>query len=165
MRACMLFVTGLLVGVGLHSVAAQSSDKGPNTGLIAMNHVAMQVPNFNETLDYYTKTLGFPQAFLVKNDDGTPRLAYVQISKNTFVEIQPGMPGAPASYNHFGIHVEKLAPAVAMFQARGAKVVPSANASPTKAVLGNITDLNGLRIELAELPPESLHRQAMNRWN
>ena len=96
MRACMLFVTGLLVGVGLHSVAAQSGDKGPNTGLVAMNHVAMQVPNFNETLDYYTKTLGFPEAFVVRNDDGTPRLAYVQISKNTFVEIQPGMPGAPA---------------------------------------------------------------------
>ena len=162
MRACMLFVTGLLVGVGLHTVAAQS-DKGPNTGLIAMNHVAIAVPNFQETLTYYTQTLGFQQAFLVKNDDGTPRLAYVQISKNTFVEISPGMPGAPASYNHFGIHVEKLAPVIEMFKARGAKVAAS-NPSPTKAVLGNITDLNGLRIELAELPPESLHRQAMDRW-
>jgi len=163
MRACMLFVTGLLVGVGLHTVAAQSGDKGPNTGLIAMNHVAITVPNFDETLNYYTKTLGFPQAFVVKNPDGTPRLAYVQISKNTFVEIQPGMPGAPASYNHFGIHVEKLASAVEMFKARGAKVAAS-NPSPTNAVLGNITDLNGLRIELAELPPNSLHRQAMDRW-
>ena len=50
-----------------------------------------------------------------------------------------------------------------MFQARGAKVA-AGNVSPTKAVLGNITDLNGLRIELAELPPDSLHRQAMDRW-
>jgi len=158
----MIFVTGLLVGVGIHTVAAQT-DKGPNMGLIAMNHVAISVPNFQETLTYYTKTLGFPEAFVVKNDDGTPRLAYVQISKNTFVEISPGMPGAPAAYNHFGIHVEKLAPVIEMFKARGAKVA-AANPSPTKAVLGNITDLNGLRIELAELPPESLHRQAMDRW-
>ncbi|MDO8795874.1 MAG: VOC family protein [Vicinamibacterales bacterium] len=163
MRACMLFVTGLLVGVGLHTVAAQSGDKGPNTGLVAMNHVAISVPNFDETLNYYTKTLGFPQAFLVKNPDGKPRLAYVQISKNTFVEISPGMPGVPASYNHFGIHVEKMAPVVEMFKARGAKVVEG-NVSPTNAVLANITDLNGLRIELAELPPNSLHRQAMDRW-
>ena len=28
----------------------------------------------------------------------------------------------------------------------------------------DITDINGLRIELAELGPESMHRQAMNRW-
>lgn len=163
MRACMLFVTGLLVGVGLHTVAAQSGDHGPNTNLIAMNHVAISVPNWQETLDYYKNTLGFPEAFVVKNPDGTPRLAYVQISKNTFVEISPSMNGAPASYNHFGIHVEKMAPVVAMFKARGAKVMEG-NVSPTNAVLANITDLNGLRIELAELPPASLHRQAMDRW-
>jgi catechol 2,3-dioxygenase-like lactoylglutathione lyase family enzyme len=163
MRACMLFVTGLLVGVGLHTVAAQSGDHGPNTNLIAMNHVAINVPNFTETVEYYTKTLGFPEAFSVKNPDGTPRLTYVQISKNTFVEISPSQNGAPASYNHFGIHVEKLAPVIEMFKARGAKVAPG-NTSPTNAVLGNITDLNGLRIELAELPPNSLHRQAMDRW-
>jgi lactoylglutathione lyase len=160
----MLFVTGLLVGVGLHTVAAQSGDHGPNTGLIAMNHVAITVPNFNETLEYYTKTLGFPQAFAVKNPDGSTRLAYVQISKNTFVEIQPGMPDRPATYNHFGIHVENVASAVEMFKARGAKVTAPSNTSPTKALLANITDLNGLRIELAQLPPESLHYQAMDRW-
>ena len=88
----------------------------------------------------------------------------MQISKNTFVEIQPAAPGAPASYNHFGIHVENVASAVEMFKARGAKVTPASNTSPTKALLSNITDLNGLRIELAELPPASLHFQAMDRW-
>ena len=33
------------------------------------------------------------------------------------------------------------------------------------AILSNIMDLNGIWIELAKLPPESLHRQAMERWN
>ena len=46
---------------------------------------------------------------------------------------------------------------------RGAKVDPI-RVSPTKAILSNITDPNGIRIELAELPPESSHRQAMERW-
>jgi hypothetical protein len=50
-----------------------------------------------------------------------------------------------------------------MFKQRGANV-SDARASATKAVLANITDPNGVRIELAELPPESLHRQAMERW-
>mgnify|MGYP003350446408 CR=1 FL=1 len=67
MRACMWLVTGLLIGASLQAVVAQ--DKGPNTNLIAMNHVAISVPNFQETLDYYTKTLGFPQAFRVNNED------------------------------------------------------------------------------------------------
>ena len=54
--------------------------------------------------------------------------------------------------------------AVAMFKARGAKAGDT-NVSGTKAILNNIVDPNGIRMELAELPPESLHRQAMNRWH
>lgn len=158
MRACMLFVTGLLVGVGLHTVAAQS----PNKGLVGVNHIGMNVPNLDEAVAYYTKTLGFPEAFRVNDDKGQARLVYVQISKNTFFEIQPG-PGRPAAINHVGIHVENMAAATAMFKARGANV-GEIRASDTKAILNNITDPNGIRIELAELPPASMHRQAMDRW-
>ncbi len=46
MRACMLFVTGLLVGFGLHTVAAQSE----NRGLVQMNHVGINVPNLDEAV-------------------------------------------------------------------------------------------------------------------
>jgi len=153
----MLFLTGVLVGVGLHTVTAQS----PNKGLVGVNHIGMNVPNLDETVAYYTKTLGFPEAFRVNDDKGQPRLVYVQVSKNTFLEIQPG-PG-PAAINHVGIHVENMAAATAMFKARGANI-GEIRTSDTKAILNNITDPNGIRIELAELPPASMHRQAMERW-
>ena len=38
------------------------------------------------------------------------------------------------------------------------------NRSDTKAVLANITDPYMGRIELAELTPESLHYNAIQRW-
>jgi hypothetical protein len=50
-----------------------------------------------------------------------------------------------------------------MFKARGAKT-EDINVSGTKAILSNISDPYGNRMEISELPPESLHRQAMNRW-
>ena len=59
--------------------------------------------------------------------------------------------------------ISVAAAATAMFKERGAKVDPI-RVSPTKAILSNITDPNGVRIELSELPPESQHRQAMERW-
>ena len=158
MRACLLFVTGLLVGLVVHTVAAQSV----NRGLVQMNHVGINVPNLDEAVTYYTKTLGFPEAFRVNDDKGQARLVYVQVSKNTFFELQPG-PGRPAAINHVGIHVENMAAATAMFKQRGVKVGEIRN-SDTKAVLNDITDLNGIRIDLAELGPQSLRRQAMDRW-
>jgi hypothetical protein len=42
--------------------------------------------------------------------------------------------------------------------------VSEARVGPTKAILANISDLNGIRIELAELSTDSSHRKAMDRW-
>jgi catechol-2,3-dioxygenase len=68
MRACMLFFTGLLVGVGLHTVAAQGPNNTPNKGLVQVNHIGMNVPNLDEAVTFYTKTMGFPEAFRVNDE-------------------------------------------------------------------------------------------------
>ena len=158
MRGCILFIAGILVGLGVQTAVAQDQ----NTGLVGLNHVGINVSDMDEALAFYTKTMGFPEAFRVPDEKGQPRLVYVQISENTFVELQPAN-GRPTGVSHFGIHVEDMGAATAMFKQRGATVSEIRN-SDTGAILSNVTDLNGLRIELAQLPPESLHRQAMERW-
>jgi catechol 2,3-dioxygenase-like lactoylglutathione lyase family enzyme len=158
----MLFVIGLSMGVAIQTVAAQNMT--PNRGLIGLNHIGLAVPNLNEAITYYTKTLGFPEAFRSLDDKGQPRLVYVHISRNTFVELQPGNPQGPAVINHLGIQVEKMQPVIDMFKKRGVNVTDS-RVSPTKAVLANITDPYMTRIELAELVPESQHYQAIQKWH
>jgi catechol 2,3-dioxygenase-like lactoylglutathione lyase family enzyme len=159
MRGLCLFIGGILVGLAIQAAVAQNQ----NRGIVGLNHVAISVPNLDEALTYYTKTLGFPEAFRSTDEKGQVNLVYVQISRNTFVELQPANAQRPPGINHFGIHVENMNTAIGMFKQRGANA-SEARVSPTKAVLSNITDPNGVRIELAELPPESLHRQAMERW-
>ena len=159
MRGFYLFVAGIVLGLAVQAAIAQTQ----NRGIVGLNHVAIVVPNLNDALTYYTKTMGFPEAFRSVDDKGNVALVYVQISKNTFIELQPANPQRPPGINHFGLHVENMAAATAMFKERGAKVDPI-RVSPTKAILSNITDPNGVRIELSELPPESQHRQAMERW-
>src|SRR5262245_261837 len=157
MRSLWLFVAGIVVGLAITAVAQTQT---PNRGIVGLNHVALSVPNLDEAVNYYTKTMGFPEAFRSVDEKGQVALVYVQISKNTFVELQPANPQRPPGINHLGLHVENMNQAVAMFKQRGANVSET-RVSPTKAVLSNITDPSGVRIELAELPPESLHRQAM----
>jgi catechol 2,3-dioxygenase-like lactoylglutathione lyase family enzyme len=157
MRGCMLFVAGIVFGVAFQSTGAQ------NVGLVGLNHVAISVSDLNAAVTYYTKTMGFPEAFRSLDEKGQPTLVYVQISKNTFIELQPANAQRPPGLNHLGIHVENMAAATSMFKQRGANVSET-RVSPTKAVLANITDPNGIRIELAELPADSAHRKAMDRW-
>ena len=164
MRGLALFAAGILVGgLAVHTAIAQNSTLSPNKGIVGLNHVGINVPDLDKAVEYYTKTMGFPEAFRLTNAQGQVQLVYVQISQNTFIELQPAN-GRPLGVSHFGLHVENMKDAVAMFKARGAEV-SDINVSGTKAVLSNITAPNGIRMELAELPPESLHRQAMNRWH
>ena len=159
MRSLFFLATGIVIGLAVQSVIAQS----PNHGIVFLNHVGISVPNLDQAVTYYTKTMGFPEAFRNLDDKGKPTLVYVQISKNTFLELQPATSERPAGISHFGVVVENMPAATAMFKQRGANV-SEIRVSPTKAILSNVTDPNGVRMELLELPPESLHRQAMDRW-
>ena len=160
MRGLVLFIAGAAVGLAANAVAQNMT---PNRGVVALNHVALSVPDLDKAVEYYTKTMGFPEAFRSVNAQGEVQLVYVQISQNTFIELQPANAQRPPGINHFGLHVENMGQATAMFKSRGANVLET-RVSPTKAILSNIIDPNGVRTELAELPPESSHRQAMERW-
>lgn len=159
MRRLFLFVAGVLVGLVVQTAIAQNQ----NRGIVGLNHVGISVPNLDQAVAYYTKTLGFAEAFRNVDEKGQPTLVYVQISRNTFLELQPAGADRPPGITHYGVHVEKMGAATAMFKQRGANVSET-RVSPTKANLSNVTDPNGVRMELLELPPQSLHRQAMERW-
>jgi catechol 2,3-dioxygenase-like lactoylglutathione lyase family enzyme len=159
MRGLYLFVAGILAGLSIQLAIAQNESRG-TTGL---NHVAISVANIEDAVTYYSATLGFAEAFRVVDDTGQPALVYMQISRNTFIELQPAHAQRPPGINHFGVQVEDMAAATATFKKRGADVSDTRVGS-TKAILSNIHDPNGIRIELLELPPESLTGQAIENW-
>jgi catechol 2,3-dioxygenase-like lactoylglutathione lyase family enzyme len=159
MRAAMLIAVGLFAGLVIQVGTAQD----PNTGVVMMNHVGISVPNIDEAVTYYTQKMGYREAFRVNDEKGQPRLVYMQISKNTFLELNPITAQRPAGFSHYGLQVENAEQAVARFRRRGLTVTDT-NTSDTKAIIANITDPYMGRIELTELPPESLHYKAIQNW-
>ena len=159
MRGVILFATGLFAGLAIHVAMAQNA----NVGVVMMNHVGISVPNIFEAVTYYTQKMGYREAFRVNDEKGQPRIVYLQISKNTFLELNPATAERPAGFSHYGLHVENAAQAVARFRKSGLTVTDT-NVSDTKAVLANITDPYMGRIELTELPPESMHYKAIQSW-
>ena len=158
MRGLMLFAAGLIVGVAVHVGLAQSA----GSGVVMMNHVAINVPNLDEAISHYTQKMGYREAFRALDEKGQVRLVYLHISKNTFLELSPAN-GRPLGVTHYGLHVENVANAVAMYRKNGVTVT-DVNKSNTGALLANITDPYMGRIELAELPPDSLHQKAIQSW-
>ena len=158
MRGVMLYAGGLLTGLAVQVGIAQ-----PANGVVMMNHVGINVPNIAEAITYYTQKMGYREAFRANDEKGQPRLVYMQISRNTFLELNPANAQRPAGFTHYGLHVENAKEAVSRFRKNGV-VVTETNVSDTKAILANITDPYMGRIELAELTPESLHSKAIQSW-
>jgi catechol 2,3-dioxygenase-like lactoylglutathione lyase family enzyme len=159
MRGAMLFAAGVLVGVTVHVATAQNA----GSGVVMMNHVAINVPNIPEAIAYYTQKMGYREAFRVNDDKGQPRIVYLHISRNTFLELNPANADRPAGFSHYGLQVENARAAVAAFRKTGV-TVSDVNTSDTKAILANIKDPYMGRIELAELTPDSLHQKAIQSW-
>ena len=169
MRSMMMFAAGLFAGLAVHVAGAQRPDNGvqsggsSNNGVVMMNHVAVAVPNMAEAVTHYTQKMGYREAFRALDDKGQPRLVYLHISRNTFLELQPTNAQRPAGVNHYGLHVEDVAAAVARYRQAGLTVT-DVNKSDTGAMLANITDPYMGRIELAQLPPDSMHQKAIASW-
>jgi len=156
MRGLLIFVSGAVVALLIQTAIAQNH----NAGVIQLNHVGIAVSDMDESLAFYTETMGFEEAFRVTNDEGQVGLVYLRVSETTFLELNPANENRPAGLNHLGIQVEGMEAVKAMYESRGASPGETRRGS-TQAILSNISDPQGVRIELSEYPPDSLQGKAL----
>lgn len=159
MRTSIVFLLGLLLGAAMSTSLAQENRLA---GIDGVNHVGINVENFDEAMAFFTQKMGFREAFTVRDAKGQPTLAYVQASPNTFVELQPAG-NRPTGISHFGLQVRNIQETITTLRQRGV-TVEDARVSSTKSMIANVTAPSGVRIELSEITPESLQRKAIDSW-
>ena len=157
MRILVVFVAGVLVGVAMQSAGAQIP---PNQPAVRLNHVAVAVKDLPEALKFYGEKLGFKE--VVRNPNG--QSAYVQISRDTFLELQQAKDPSLVGLNHWGLEVQDVKGTVATFRQRGLTVSEPGARARSRGIRANITDPVYGRIELSEQPPEGKLRKATESW-
>jgi hypothetical protein len=99
----------------------------------------------------------------LKDKDGKPNLAYLQISRDTFLELAAATAERAVGFSHIGLWADDLNKTVTLLRERGVKLEDPHSAG-TKAPLTNMIEPSGVRLELLEYPPESLQRKAIDAW-
>src|ERR1019366_3937832 len=87
-----LFAAGIAVGIFLMQPGAAQQIQNPG---LRLNHVGIYTKDFDESMRFYTKTMGFREAFSIKDKDGKPTLTYLQLSRDTFLELAPATAERP----------------------------------------------------------------------
>ena len=160
MRGVALFVAGILVGTAVHSTLAQGQQPA-----VRLNHVAIAVPDIPAALTWYQEKMGFKEVIRNTSPQGQLMSAYIQINRDTFIELQQANAQRPAGLNHYGLEATDIKAAVATFRQRGAMTTdPGQPSAFTGGILANVTDLIGGRIELSEQPPDGKLRKASETW-
>jgi catechol 2,3-dioxygenase-like lactoylglutathione lyase family enzyme len=156
-----LFVAGMVVGTLVtQSMAAQQNRATGHR----VNHVGIRVSNFEESLKFYTQVMGFKEAYRFPSPDGKPSTTFLQVNRDTFIEMAPPDGKQPAGLTHVGFYSEDAQASVMQFRQAGATVADSRPSENSGSRLANVTDPNGIRLEINEQPSGSLMRKAMEAW-
>jgi methylmalonyl-CoA/ethylmalonyl-CoA epimerase len=156
----ILFAAGIGVGAFLMQPSSAQTSQGP---ALRLNHVGIYVKDFDESMRFYTQTMGFREAFTIKNAEGKPVLAYLQITRDTFLELAPSTADRPVGLSHIGIWPENQSAAIATLRERGVKV-DDPRVGSTKTSITNVIDPNGVRLELVDFLAGSLPKKAIDDW-
>ncbi len=161
-RIGMLLLVVALSGTG-HTICA--ADQNPTTA-IALGHVALAVSDLKAALHFYVDQLGLKVAFRLNFPDATPNLIYLRVADSeTFVELFPNrktpMPAGTTTVNHLGLFVNNLQAALHALKDREYPLPEDAFEKARKIQADNslnyfVRDPDGNKIELSELPPDSL---------
>ena len=155
-----LFAAGVAVGVLLMQPGVAQQSPAPG---LRLNHVGIYAKDYEESMRFFTKTVGLREAFTIRDKEGKPTLTYLHINRDQFLELAPATAERPAGLSHIGIWPEDLNATVAALRQRGAKV-DDPRTGATRTTITNATDPNGVRLELLDFLPDSAPRKAIDSW-
>ena len=134
--------------------------------ITAIGHAAFDCYHFEQTLDFYTRALGFSPMFELHNDEGKLWIVYLRVSDSVYIELFPRAGEAPeksGSYSHLCLEVDDIESTVAAVVERGAPLDVPIQTGKDGNRQAWTRDPEGNRIEFMEMAPDSLQRQAIER--
>ena len=162
MKTLLVFIAGVLTGsVLLQTVVAQDSSIEPRPAR-ALNHVGIVVEDYDAAYAFYTEDLGLKEAYTVERN-GAPLLTYLQLNRETFVELIPARGNQPTGVTHFGMEVADIDATVSQLRMRGHDVADP-GMTPANARFVRIRDADDIEIEVMEYGPEASQYKAMLAW-
>src|ERR1700674_5766573 len=91
---------------GILVIELSAAQQSANPGL-SLSVVGIGAKDYAESLNFYTKVLGFRAAFSF-SPNGKTNNTYFQVSRDTFLELQEATANNPPGLTHIHMHTEDV---------------------------------------------------------
>jgi lactoylglutathione lyase len=138
--------------------------------ITGITHQAIRARDAEKTAAFYTEILGLKEAFRMHRPDGTLSTIYLYVAPSQFLEIFSGGSRETEQTNdqighcHLCFEVPDAQAAIALFREKGAPIDSEVRTGISRCIQFWTHDPDGNKIELMQLPPESLQAQANERF-
>ena len=135
-----------------------------------LSHVAVRTRDIEESARYYTEVLGLPEAFRMQREDGSIATIYVIIAPGQYLELfdrgeREGTAGEDViGMQHICLMTKDVRYAYGQVVSRGGPADTEIYRGKSKCLMFWTHEPDGTRIEVMEMPPESLQAQADARY-
>jgi len=156
------------------SAAQPGANPGLSRGGLSLSVVGIGAKDYAESLSFYTKVMGFRAAFSF-SPNGKTTNTYLQLSRDTFLELQQAPANTPPRLTHIHMQTEDVDAIVARLRKAGLApcsatlkagcMIDARIAQPTQEKSATIVDPSGIRIEPTQFIPGSLTRKAVDSWD
>lgn len=140
-----------------------------SAGNIKIGHIALRARDLEKTAAFYRDVLGFPEAFRMYDEAGKPSNVHVFVGGDQFLELFPGgtvdreITADTTGPVHLCFEVDDAARAQEEIRSRGAPIDKETSRGVSRCINFWTHDPDGVRLEFAQLPPESLQASAIAR--
>jgi catechol 2,3-dioxygenase-like lactoylglutathione lyase family enzyme len=151
MRLCLLLIA-----------ASLSAQELPIAGI---SHVNFRVSDLEASRAFYTGVLGYPEAFAMKQPDGTLRTISLKVNETQFIELSPSLkPDESKRLTHVSLVTSDMAALHRMLTERGLNPTALRPAGPDGTLGIRIADPDGNPIEFTQYLPASMHAQSRGKF-
>ena len=131
-----------------------------------LSHVAIRTRDILESVRYYTEVLGLQEAFRMHGEDGRLATVYLYLAPGQYLELfaggsREGISGPDViGPCHLCLMTENIEASYAAVRQAGGPLDTEIKRGKSRCLMFWTHDPDGTRIEMMEMPPESMQAQA-----
>ena len=141
-----------------------------NQVVAGLSHAAIRSRNIQESIRYYTETLGLQEAFRMYAEDGSLATVYIFIAPGQYLELfangtrDRGPVGAETiGFCHLCLMTRDIRQSYEAVREKGGPLDSEIRRGKSQCLMFWTHDPDGTQIEIMEMPPESFQAQADQR--